>query len=320
MDKPIFILGLPRSGSTVWLNVIGRSAGICRIAEIHFLDPWRKDFRYFCRTRIGDLTRDENVKKMVDLVFATERIQGISSWFWTAQIRRIGDKGLKESIHTRILASDRSLGCIFRILIEQITASKGYDRCCAKFPVYPNHIPDLLQWYPNCRIVHITRDPRATAISKTNDPGGTQKLMGRYPGLNFAIRKLMILFVIGQYIWTSRIHRRYQHLDNYALFRYEDLLVDPEGTIRKLCDFAEVDFSPGMLSLKSAQTSSVTGGKKAGIDRQAGMRWRRVISPMEEWFVSSTTRRAMARFGFDPNTHPLYLPDSSTMCRDVRNI
>ena len=309
MEKPIFILGLPRSGSTVWHNIIGRNSSICRIAEIHFLSPWHKDFSYFRRTQVGDLSTDENVRRMVDLIFSRQPVPGLSSWFWNTQIHRGDGPSLKDRLYLKILASDRSLGSIFKVLIEQVTESRGQGRCCVKFPVYPSHISKLLQWYPNCRIVHITRDPRATSISKTSDPGGTQKLTRKYPRMSFIIRKMMILFVIIQYNWTSKIHRRYKNLDNYALFRYEDLLVDPESVIKELCDFIEVDFCQEMLEIKGAQKSSITGSKSAGIDRRVGLRWKQVISPFEEWMVTLLTKRAMARFGFVPKIHPLYRVD-----------
>ena len=84
-----------------------------------------------------------------------------------------------------------------------------------KFPVYVNYVPQLLQWYPQCKIIHITRDPRATAMSRTNDPGGTQIRIRKYPNLAYFIKKIMVMFVVIQYIWTSKLHCKYKDLNNY---------------------------------------------------------------------------------------------------------
>ena len=138
----------------------------------------------------------------------------------------------------KIKDSDRSLGSIFKILLEEITAFNGQNRFCVKFPLYVNYIPMLMQWFPKCRVIHIIRDPRAITASKTNDPDGTGAIIRRYPYLRFLIRKIMIFFVIMQYIWSSKLHCKFKKYENYALFKYEDLLVDQEIVIKDLCQFA----------------------------------------------------------------------------------
>jgi hypothetical protein len=306
MNNPIFIVGLPRSGSTLWHNVITCHEGICRIGEMHYLTPWRKDFRYFCNTYVGDRTKNENIRKMVDLIFSTEKQQGLTAWFWDSELHKISSDHLKEKIYLEILKSDRSLGSIFRILIENVATHYGKNRCCVKFPVYPNHITQLLKWYPHCKIIHITRDPRATAISRTNDPGGTQTLKRKYPLLSFILQKTMIYFVVIQYYWTSIIHSKFLSHDNYALFRYEDLLANPEKVVRELCDFADIEYDDKMLAPMPGQRSSVTGEAAKGFDINAGTRWKNIISPIDRFFVTILTKRSMTKLGYDPLVHPIF--------------
>ena len=309
MKNPIFIVGLPRSGSTLWLNIFAQNPEICRMGEILFLTPWRRDFRYFLKRYVGDLSSDENVGKMVELLFSRKWLPGITGSFWYHDIGKVTKTELKERLRRRICDSDRSLGSIFKVIIEEMAAFQGYRRCCVKFPVYVNHVPQLLKWYPDCKIVHITRDPRAMAISRTNDPGGTQQKIKKYPQLEFVIRKIMIAFVIIQYIWTSKLHCSYKGIKNYALFRYEDLLAEPEKVVKKLCEFTEIDFVPEMLAPKKGQASSVTGKQQNGFNKKAASHWKKVISPFEEKLISFFTRASMKRFGYDPRKHPVYLDD-----------
>lgn len=312
MENPIFIVGLPRSGSTLWLNIIAKNPDILRMGEMHFLTPWRKDFRYFCRRRVGNLSEKKNIQKMIELIFSNEIVSGITGSFWHYDIEKVNDYNLKKKLFTRIIESERSLGNIFRILIEEITNFRGYNKCCIKFPVYVNYIHKLLQWYPECKILHVIRDPRATAISRTNDPGGTKLKIERYSRMSFIIKKIMIFFTVVQYIWTSKIHYKYRKIANYALFCYEDLLVDPEKVIRELCDFTEMNFVPEMLHPKEGQASSITGAKVKGFDKKAGSRWRNVASPFEKRIVTLLTKKSMKRFGYDYKNHPICLERSRT--------
>jgi hypothetical protein len=312
MDSPIFIVGLHRAGSTLWHNLIVMCPGILRLTDPRFLsDGTHKDFRYFLKTRVGDLAIDGNVDKVVDLCFAKKNIPGLDSTFWRFEnIEAVKDPELKNEICRKIKNSDRSVGVIARILIEEITRFSGCNRACVKFPVEIGHMSELIAWFPDCRIVHITRDPRAMAMSKTNDPFGTAVKAVRHPRLAWLVRKLAIWFVIAQYRCTARIHRRFRNLSNYRLFRYEDLLAEPERTLNELCRFVGVEFREDLLHPERGrhehQASSLTGRQQKAFDVSAAVRWQEVISPIDKWLITTLTRKSMKILEYDPNTHPIF--------------
>lgn len=304
LDKPIFIVGLTRSGSTLWHNIITQNPEILRLGAMLFFNPWRKDFRYFIRKEVGDLSIEKNIGKMINLIFSSENIRGITRTFFQIDIKDVNDPHLKKILYNKILESDKSLESIFKILIEEVTRFRGYSRCCMKFPVYVNSVPKLIQWYPKCKIIHITRDPRAMALSRTNDMGGTKKIIEKYPFMSFFIKKFMIFFVVIQYIWTSKLHHKYKkNLRNYYLFRFEDLLSEPKKVLKEICKFAEIDFVPEMLEPQKGnekgQTSSLTGDKQEGFDKKAAYRWETRISTFEKIVISLLTKGSMKRFGYD---------------------
>jgi hypothetical protein len=312
MKSSIFIVGPHRSGSTLWHNLIAMCPGIIRLTDPRFLSEGRhKDFNYFLRTQVGDLSVDENVDKMVELCFAKKNVPGLDSTFWRFEnIDAVKDPELKKEISRRIKKSDRSLGAIARILIEEITRFSGCDRTCVKFPVEVEHIAELIAWFPDCRVMHITRDPRAMAMSKTNDPSGTAIKVLQHPRLAWLIRKLAICLVIAQYRRTARLHRRFRHLTNYQLFRYEDLLAQPERTLKEVCRFIGIEFTEDLLhperGLHKHQRSSLTGKQQKGFDVSAAVRWQQAISPIDKWLITTLTKRSMKVLEYDPNTHPIF--------------
>lgn len=309
---PIFIIGLHRSGSTLWHNLIAMCPGIMRLTEPRFLSERRhKDFRYFLKTAVGDLSVDDNVDKMVDLCFAKKNIRGLDSAFWRFEnVTAANDPDLKREISRRIKKSDRSVGTIARIFIEEITRFGGGDRACVKFPVDIPHMSELLAWFPGCRIVHITRDPRAMAMSKTNDPSGTAMKVLEHPRLAPLIRKLSVWFVIGQYRRTARIHCRYRHLSNYKVFRYEDLLAEPKRTLEDLCQFIGTEFTDSLLhpeqGVHQHQPSSLTGRQQKAFDASRAVRWQEAISRVDKWLITILTKRSMELLGYNPDTHPIF--------------
>jgi hypothetical protein len=283
-----------------------------RLTDPRFLSDGRhKDFRYFLRASVGDLSVDDNIDKMVDMCFSRKPIPGLEGVFWSfVRIEAADDPELKREILRQVKQSDRSLGAIARIFIEEITRFSGCERACVKFPVDVGHIPELLQWFPDCKIIHITRDPRAVAMSKTNDPSGTALKVLEHPRLAWFMRKLAVWFVIAQYRWTARLHGRFKNLSNYRLFRYEDLLAQPEKVLRELCDFVGTDFTDDMLEPQKGrhehQPSSLTGKQQKAFDPIAAVRWQTIISPFDKWIITVLTKQSMKRLDYDPKTHPVF--------------
>jgi Sulfotransferase family len=210
---------------------------------------------------------------------------------------------------TRIKESNREIGSIVRILLEELTRFSGCTRACVKFPVEVRHIPTLVRWFPDCRVVHITRDPRALAMSKSNDPSGTASKVAAHPRLAWAFRKAALALVISQYRLSARMHQRCKGIENYRLFRYEDLLAEPGRTLVELCEFVRVDFTEEMLEPQKGQhehqPSSITGRQQKAFDPAAAVRWQRVISPFDDWLISRFTRKAMAQLNYEPENHPI---------------
>lgn len=303
-NPPIFIVGLPRSGSTLWHNVIGNHPDVAKFTEAHFLSVWHRDFRYFLKHDIGNLADDENVSRLVDAIFSQKHnIEPPNTiWFWN-QIRKLEENGLKDKLYNRFISSDRrDIGKIFRVLIEEATLCRVKKRALVKFPVYPAYLDRLIDWWPEGKIIHITRDPRAIAVSKSKDPGGVEQRVKNYSTfiasrLPFAFR----YFAVLQYIWASHIHKKYDGHANYRLFRYEDLLSNPDETIHELCDFCELDFNSSMLNPSAGQASSVTGKKSAGFDLSRASGWKKVLSPKESKFIEFITKGSMRRFHYLPD-------------------
>jgi hypothetical protein len=268
---------------------------------MHFLTIWHRDFRYVLKHYVGDLSREQNVGKLIETMFSKEPVTGMSGfWFWH-QMRSLEGKGLKKSLYKRIMHSeDREIGALFRILIEEATRCRGRKRAVVKFPVYPVYLARLSEWCPGCRIVHVTRDPRALAASKTNDPGGVAGLIRRYPWMKSVFQLAGKYFAIFQYMLASRVHSRFDGVPNYRLFLYEDLVSRPDKVIRELCEFCQLDFDESMLNPSAGQASSITGKTVSGFDPSRANGWKKVLSSRESKFIKNITRSSMQRFGYKP--------------------
>jgi hypothetical protein len=279
---------------------------------------WQKDVAYYVKHSAGDLQKDENVDRMVEVMLAkgSPRPVGLEGAFWRFEyIDIVGDPDFRKGVAREIKKTDRSLGAIFRVIIDELTSAHGQERACVKFPLDVGHLGKLLQWYPGGKVIHITRDPRAMAMSRTNDPGGTAIEVKEHPRMAGVIRKAKVGLVLQQYCWTASIHEKYKGVENYRLFQYEDLLANPEKTLKRVCAFTGSEYVPEMLQPEKGrhlhQASSITGKQQLGFDKKAASRWVEVISPVDRWMISAFTRKSMEKLEYFPESHPLFAQTTS---------
>lgn len=111
---------------------------------------------------------------------------------------------------------------------------RGKTRWADKTPRYALHLHYLDQLFPSCQIVHVIRDGRDVVASHKDRWGylSAVKATRKWPMYIRAAR------AVGHRLPASR----------YYEVRYEDLVADTEGTLRKLLDFLEEPWDDALLA------------------------------------------------------------------------
>jgi Sulfotransferase family len=111
--------------------------------------------------------------------------------------------------------------------------SRSKPRWGDKTPRHAARIEQLAEVLPEARFIHLIRDGRDVVLSRIE---------------SLALRPKTIDKVSRQ--WSNRVmkaRRQGTRTGRYVEVRYEDLVVDPEPVLRRLCSFCELDFDPAML-------------------------------------------------------------------------
>jgi len=299
--KPVFIIGCQRTGSTMLSNLINRHSNIDILGEVHLIEPFwiHNDFVRTVKNKIGNLQSDENIYKLVNMMSSGK----LFGPFWESF-----DLNRKNLID-KILRSDRSLKSIFTALLSENMITNGKTRCGAKFPVHFSYINILLNWFPNCKIIHMVRDVRGIYSSQANKyliRSGHAKSSDRIrdnvigKSANKMLIKLkMLLFICIQFPWASKTHTRFCKLPNYKLLRYEDLIANPDTTLKELCGFLGIEFKNDMLYPRVINSSFVKAyGTEKGFNIEMIDKWKDYVSPLTEKILIMITRSSMKRFGY----------------------
>jgi len=154
--------------------------------------------------------------------------------------------------------------------------AEGKARWGDKTPIYVEIVPQLARMFPGSRFIHLVRDGRDVARS--------HQTAGWYgPWLHDNTRE-----------WTRALecHRRWAQTDalreRILQVHYEDLVLDTEGTLRRICHFIGEKFEPAMLSWQEKVDEQVPERErhihvklKRRIDTGGVARWKGEMSARE---------------------------------------
>jgi hypothetical protein len=274
-ETPFFIVGASRSGTTLLRAIIASHSAITI--------PWETWFILDLLRRFAPdktLTPDE-----VDL--AVE--------IMTRDHNRWRNMEMTRAELAREAAALRQprLVDIIGIVYRNHIARSGKRRFGDKTPPYIDIVRELDQLYPGAKFIHLVRDGRDVAMSFIElrwqgDP--------RYYEREFEWRHAL----------RCRDSYRGLPVDKQILdVKYEDLVVDPEATVRRICGFLGETFEPAMLD-PAARAASVPEAERS-IHAKLGeplsaasiAKWRGKLSAWECFLMEACLHRELRRWDYE---------------------
>lgn len=217
---PLFIVGMPRSGTKLLRELLNRHAQIS-IAKIEteFLPAWAERWYTY-----GNLEDRNNFRKFYSeavklpyFIYQREMNRLITEALWYEGCNEYSVQGVFEALLRHDLDVPKKSGIIWG----------------DKSPSYIRHIHFLAKLFPTAKFIHIVRDVRDYVASM-------QKAWHKHP-LRAAQR------------WADDVQRTYEAMlslgEKGLEIRYEDLLEDPRAVLEKICNFLEVGFDDRMMWL-----------------------------------------------------------------------
>ncbi len=297
----VFIVGVSRSGTTLLRKTLNQSDWIAISNENHFLGHLlpREGVRWKFR-RFGDLGREDNVRRLVDYVYggglkASSRLRGMSkAWHWI--IKNVD----RNDFLRQVLESDRSEAALFTVMMRVYADRKGKPIVGEKTPAHVRYVPTILQWYPEGKVIHMLRDPRAIYVSELRR---RRKEADTFPykQLKWA-GPLFGLYILLQttFAWYESVSRcaryRKQYPKNYYPLKFEDLVRDPRNRLERVCEFLGVEFQDKMLDQVVVSKGFAAG--QQGFDADAADRWRAQIHPWALSWFTFLFRKQLGELGF----------------------
>jgi hypothetical protein len=228
---PFFIIGYQRSGTTLIRMMLDSHSDIA--VPLDTVGLWARYARRL--DEYGDVDSKDSRRRLITDLLAEERIQ-----LWelksgaddiVAAIRRPGWPGLIDAFH-RVYAK-----------------SKGKSIWGDKDPGNMTRIDTLVSWFPEARFLHIIRDGRDACLSQLKQSFGFNDLL---PCAGAWREEVSWVRRIGNILGPER----------YFEFRYEDLVREPEPTLRRISGFLGIPFDAAMLNYHRRVSESIPDSKR----------------------------------------------------------
>jgi len=271
LDRPVMIAGPDRSGTTLMFALLASHPSLSMVRRSNM-------FRYF-NHRYGDLSDPSNLDRCLNVMLRYKRLQPLEPD--------------EERIRREFAQGPPTYGRLFGLFHAHQAERAGRSRWGDK-SLHTEHYADgVFAEFPDARIIHMVRDPRDRYASVRRRHPGSSARLGRG---------------VGRWIGSTQagLRNASRYPDRYLLVRYEDLVMDPEGTTREVCRFIGEPYEPRMLSMEQTpehrdRSNSSFGDIAPGTISTTGVgRFRDVLTPSEVRLIQSVARRQMARTGYEP--------------------
>lgn len=282
-ERPIFMIGAERSGTTLVMALLGCHSRIA-VPEVVWYYP---RFYPYLHT-YGDLSKEENF-----LTLAREMVFGLKTPFWGMQVnpRTIVDEVIE-------LAPERSFAGLYAGMHRRFAQYMNKPRWGEKTPHNLFFVGPMHNDFPNAQFIYITRDGRDSCVDYMESSFGPTNIYcaaHSWKRCWNAVKE-----------WREPLRAKGLWMD----VRYEDLVRRPEEVMRGVCAFLEEDFEPGMFDFYKTDLAKARGASRdhaplghAISDKYVGIH-KDLLSLRDQRIFAAVAGKELEEAGYENDVQP----------------
>lgn len=271
-ESPIFVVGSPRSGTSLLSRILDSHPNIGIPFESHIyprLYSWRKCY--------GDMSETKNKERLVRDILSLETLK---SWDKVPKKQEIVENFEGESFHDA-----------FRATIESWLAGKQKNRWGEKTPHNIFFWESIIEGIPDSKFIHIIRDGRDVALSWKKVRFGPEHF---YPISELWKEYIEEVEKLKYRVGTKKVHE----------VKYEKILTNPKKEIGDICSFLGEKFSPKMMSFYNKTDSYPTDKRNEEnlsrpLLRDNMNKWKSQASSRNLRIFEAVAGRTLERYGYE---------------------
>ena len=260
----IFVVGNSRSGTTMMGRILGKHRDVYTFGELHF-------FGQLCAPSFSSELPKADALKLAAALCCVQR----EGYRTHGNPRRF----LKEAavFLDGLTAYPETPARLFSTFLRHEAAENGKTIPCDQTPRNVFYIKDILELYPEARVINMIRDPRDVLLSQK------RKWKRRFLGgsdmpMKETFRDWVNYHPITiSHIWRTAVNAadQFANHERVTSIYFEELLTHSETTVKHICNFANISYADTMLQVP--QVGSSVGAdrpQELGINPHRAHSWR----------------------------------------------
>lgn len=284
--KKIFVVGSSRSGTTMMGRILAKNALVFTFRELHFFGGiWTKN-------QDKELPRKDQINLLSRLLSIQEN--GIFHKRGSSDFDIISEGLLDESVKTPLE--------IYELFLETITTKNAAQISCEQTPKNLYYIEEIISFFPDAKVINLVRDQRDVLLSQKNK--WRRRFLGakEIPLLEALRAYINYHPILTSKVWNSSLLYTSRYLDhsNVKIIKFEDLLSNPEGIVKEICKFVDIDFQHEMLEVPIVGSSTEDDIRdEQHIDKSKINKWKEGGLTNGEIYLSQKfSFKMMDKFGY----------------------
>ena len=282
-ENPFFIVGAPRSGTTLLRFILSSHPRLYVPEETGFIP--------FLGVKPQAQLSQQQVRETLTHIGELNR-----NWY-----------ALVEDTDTFYdTLPEKTLPFVLDALYRRIIAEYGAARWGDKTPTYVRYLPLLTQIFPSAQFIHMIRDGRDTTLSAQKKWGADRWYMDPY----------YLLKNWGLNVESGREAGRDLGPKRYLEIHYRTLVQRPQPEIEKICAFLDESFHPAMLEhTRLARDQIGPRGHvevREEISTRSVQRWKKEMSPFHAKLADRIAGPTLSALGYErPPVAPMTMQEWS---------
>jgi len=285
-EKPIFLIGAERSGTTLLEVMLGCHPRITAPPPA-WLFPRFYPYLY----TYGDLSQDDNLRTL-----ASEMLLSVHRW-------RPLSSNLTEAVDILVSeATEKSFAGLFNAMLKLHVKQTTKQRWVEKTPHNLFFIAPIKELFPNAQFLHIIRDGRDQSVSYMQASFGPTNVLVAAEAWKLCVNAVRP--------WKDKLSS-----SELLEISYEELVREPEKTLVKICVFLSEDYSPSMLDFWKRGIGRRRSKRHdlrligSPVTTESVGRYKRFLSIWEQEIFAGVAGKALEENGYAVDVEPRLLDE-----------
>ncbi|MGM0568720.1 MAG: sulfotransferase family protein [Elusimicrobiota bacterium] len=297
MENPIFIVGMPRSGTSLLSYILSSHSKIIIAPETHFITKFYSKF-----------------KKDIQFVNKTILIKRIKKYFNSNEISDLGFTEFeKDFVLRRVIEKKLSGKDFFKLILRNYAKKQNKNEAIwgEKTPAHLIYIETINEWFPCASFIHVVRDPRDVSLSLQRVPWDNDNVY------KHAKRWMKYLRLVEKYKKNKNIHIKE--------IKYENLLLETEKIVKGICNHVNLAFDKHMLQYYKKFNSSIELRRKpwkkknrCPIDKNNYNKWIDEMSLHKVKIIETVAGQEMKNRGYKLSSEVVNQPKLKTSIETIK--